>query len=604
MFNLRRWQFRLVCVLIFLVVVGGVFCSRVPFAIAKLPTQIVAQARFSDIQTHWAQSCITSLAQKRILNGYPDNSFRPNAPVTRAEYAALMTTAFPNVFKNVPTRSMPFRDVARGFWAYEAIRQVYAANFFAGYPDSTFRPEQKISRVQAIAALASGLNYPPARPVADTLSTFTDAQAIPDYAKATIAAATEKRLVVNYPNVKQLNPNQLASRGDIAALICRALPETTALVADQYIAGVEAPRSEIRGVWLTNVDSEAMFERDRLANTVQELAQRRFNTIYPAVWNWGYTLYPSKVAEQVIGVPFDPRPEAIGLNDRDMLKELIAQGHPRQLSIIPWFEFGFMAPADSELARLHPDWLTQRQDRTQVWQEGKYPRVWLNPFKPEVQAFISNLILEIVNHYDIDGIQFDDHFGLPYEFGYDDFTVALYQRENQGNLPPTDPQDPAWIRWRADKLTAFMAQLFQAIKARKPNVLVSLSPNNYSFSYSHSLQDWRTWEQRGLIEELVLQVYRDSRQGFLEELNRSEVQEARRHIPTAVGVLTGLKDRPVALKQIQDQVQLVRDQGFAGVSFFFYETMWNLSNEPVDDRKAAFGEMFSPALPRPRLNRS
>ncbi len=595
MLNLRHWQFRLICLFVFLLTVTGVLCSSVSPAFA--------QTRFSDIQGHWAQPCIEALTDRKIINGYPDRTFRPNSPVTRAEYAALLVTAFPGVVNaTIPSRDIQFRDIPGRFWAAGAISAAVNANFFSGYPDKTFRPNQNIPRVQVLAALASGVGYAPKQPVAETLAVFSDAQSIPDYAKNTIAGATEQRIVVNYPSVKQLNPNQPATRGDIAAFLCRALPGTTALVPDRYVAGKPAAQlSEIRGVWLTNIDSDVMFSRDRLTKTVQELADANLNTLYPAVWNWGYTLYPSETAKQTIGVAYDPRPEAVGLNDRDMLKEFVEQGHQRKLSVIPWFEFGFMAPADSELARLHPDWLTQRSDKTQVWQEGKYPRVWLNPFKPEVQKFISNLILELVNNYDIDGIQFDDHFGLPFEFGYDDFTVALYQKENAGKSPPVNAQDPAWTKWRADKITAFMTQVFESVKARKNHVLISLSPNNYDFSYTHSLQDWRTWEQTGLLEELVLQVYRDSLQGFADELMRPEVQAARSHIPTGVGILTGLKDRPVAFKQIQDQVQVVRDRKFAGVSFFFYETMWNLSGETVSDRRSAFAKLFSTTLYRPKF---
>ena len=592
MLNHRRWQFRLICLFGFLLTVTGVLCSSISPA--------SAQARFSDIQGHWAQPCIEALTDRKIINGYPDRTFRPNSPVTRAEYAALLVTAFPGLVNaTLPARDLKFRDIPDGFWAAGAIKSAVNANFFSGYPDQTFRPNQNIPRVQALVALAR--NSALKNPVSQTLAFFDDAQSIPDYAKNAIARLTEQRSVVNYPNVKQLNSNQPATRGDIAAFLCRALPGTAALVPAQYVAGSEAQLSEIRGVWLTNIDSNVMFSRDRLTKTVQELADANLNTLYPAVWNWGYTLYPSEAAKKTIGVAYDPRPEAVGLNDRDMLKEFVEQGHQRKLSVIPWFEFGFMAPADSELARLHPDWLTQRSDKTQVWQEGKYPRVWLNPFKPEVQKFISDLILELVNNYDIDGIQFDDHFGLPFEFGYDDFTVALYQKENAGKSPPANAKDPAWTRWRADKITAFMTQVFESVKARKHHVLISLSPNNYDFSYRHSLQDWRTWEQTGLLEELVLQIYRDSLQGFADELMRPEVQAARSHIPTSVGILTGLKDRPVAFKQIQDQVQIVRDRKFAGVSFFFYETMWNLSGETVSDRRSAFAKLFSTPLYRPKF---
>ncbi len=592
MLNRYRWQFRSLCFFIFLLTFIGVFLSKVP------PS--VSQTRFADIQNHWAQPCIETLTDRKIINGYSDGTFRPNNPVTRAEYATLLVNAFPGLVNaTLPGRDLQFRDVPQSYWAFGGIYQATIANFFSGYPDKTFRPNQNIPRVQALVALPRRSQNPA---TGEMLSTFTDAQTIPAYARDAIAGAVEQQLVVNYPNVKQFNPNQPATRAEIAAFLCRALPGTANLVPEQYVAGTpKSALSEIRGVWLTNIDSDVMFSRDRLTKTVQELADTHLNTLYPAVWNWGYTLYPSQTAKQAIGVAYDPRPEAVGLTDRDMLKEFVEQGHQRKLSVIPWFEFGFMAPADSELARLHPDWLTQRSDKTQVWQEGKYPRVWLNPFKPEVQTFISSLILELVNNYDIDGIQFDDHFGLPFEFGYDDFTVALYQKENAGKSPPADAQDPDWTKWRADKITAFMTQVFESIKARKNHVLISLSPNNYDFSYTHSLQDWRNWEQKGLLEELMLQVYQDSLAGFAEELMRPEVQAARSHIPTGVGILTGLKDRPVAFKQIQDQVQLVRDRQFAGVSFFFYETMWNLSGETVSDRRSAFAKLFSTPLYRPKF---
>jgi uncharacterized lipoprotein YddW (UPF0748 family) len=383
--------------------------------------------------------------------------------------------------------------------------------------------------------------------------------------------------------------------GAIALLLCLSLW----LFFTPRSPVIAASPSELRGVWITNVDSDVLFKANKMASAVQELARLNFNTLYPVVWNWGYTTYPSPVMQAAMGDAVDPRPDS--LRGRDMLAEMVQQARQNKLDILPWFEFGFMVPEDSALALRHPDWLTQKQDGTQFWMEGRWSRVWLNPFKPEVQQFIQNLVLEIVSRYDVDGIQFDDHFGLPAEFGYDDFTVALYRQET-GKTPPTNAKDPAWIRWRANKISDFTRRLFRAVKAQKPQATFSLSPNNYEFSLNHSLQDWRTWEQEGYIEELVLQVYRDSPQSFLAELNRPEVQAARRHIPVGVGVLTGLKKRMVSSQQVQDQVQVVRNQRM-GVSFFFYETLWNLTQEPVATRKAAFQRVFSTPATRPNLAR-
>ncbi len=609
-----RWQPKLFPLVLVLLMSWGIVLSSGALKPA------VAQSTFSDPQNAWARDCIHALVQRQLMRGYGDGTFRPDAVVTRAEFASMVSNAFPAL--SPVRRPAAFKDVPPGYWASNAIQSAYQKGFLSGYTQDQFNPGAPIARAQALGALAAGLRYETTQPIAQTLSAFTDRTDIPGYAQTAIAAAVEHGLVVNYPHTSQLNPTQPMSRAGMAVALCRALPDLAATVPAAYVISpiaaqpqptiqpisqptqptsqpATAPRTEIRGVWITNVDSAVLFDSAVLKDAVQQLAQLNFNTLYPVVWNWGYTTYPSAVAKQAIGASTDPRP--IGLDGRNALAELVQQGHQHGIAVIPWFEFGFMAPEDSALAIRHADWLTQKQDGTTVWQEGIYPRVWLNPFKPEVQQFIQDLILELVSNYDIDGIQLDDHFGLPYEFGYDDYTVQLYQRENQGKSPPTNPKDPGWVRWRADKITRFTAQLFQAIKARKNDVLLTLSPNNDDFSYNNSLQDWTTWQQQGLIEELVLQVYGDDLRTFTAQLNTPAIQTARRHIPTGVGILTGLRNRPVPMQRIREQIQAVRQQGFAGVSFFFYETLWHLAAEPERDRKAVLQSLFSSPVPRPNV---
>lgn len=371
---------------------------------------------------------------------------------------------------------------------------------------------------------------------------------------------------------------------------------------------------EIRGVWITNVDSDVLFARDRLATALKDLRQLNFNTIYPVVWNWGYTTYPSKVAQRVVGSSFMPKTsaglligrklgQAEGLEGRDVLQELVTTGHKQGLAVIPWFEFGLMAPATSDpagsaLAKRHPEWLTKKQDGSTTWKEGKDPRVWLNPFRSDVRRFIIDLVVEVVKNYDVDGIQFDDHFGLPHDFGYDLDTVALYKQDHQGKSPPKDTQNEEWVNWRADKITAFMRELFVAIKAVKPKAIVSISPNPQTFAKNFYLQDWAKWERQGLVEELLVQVYRDKMSSFINELNDPELKLASQHIPVGIGIMTGVKPAPVSIKQIQAQIAAVRDRKLAGVSFFFYESLWKLTAEPTSVRKQGFVKVFARPVAR------
>ena len=346
---------------------------------------------------------------------------------------------------------------------------------------------------------------------------------------------------------------------------------------------------EIRATWLTNIDSEILFSAQGIEQSLDRLNRINFNTVYPTVWQGGYSLYPSQVTERVYGERIDPD---FRLRDRDMLQETIVKGHQLGMTVIAWFEFGFMQPADSPLAKQHPEWLTERRDGTKVELKGEDRMVWLNPFHPEVQQFILDLAREIVSNYDVDGIQFDDHFGLPVAFGYDDYTSRLYQQDVM-LTPPEQARDSFWVRWRADQLNEFMEQLYYTIKAADPNCIVSVSPNPLHFALPAHLQDWLTWEERGYVDELVLQLYRPNMERFIDELQRTEVQLANSNIPVAIGILSGLKNRPAPIELIEKQVQEARSRGFDGVSFFFYESLWQWGEASPTEREKALYNLFS-----------
>ncbi|MEB3323004.1 MAG: glycoside hydrolase family 10 protein [Synechococcaceae cyanobacterium] len=355
----------------------------------------------------------------------------------------------------------------------------------------------------------------------------------------------------------------------------------------------QAARPEIRGVWMTLNDMATLRDRSRMQEAVAKLAELNFNTLYPVAWNGGYAYYPSEVTQREGIQRFTFR----GLDGQDVLGELIAEAHQRGLLVMPWFEFGFMAPPTSELALRHPAWLTRKQDggKTSISAGGEV--VWLNPFRPEVQKFITDLVVEIVSKYDADGIQFDDHMSLPSEFGYDDYTLSLYSGET--GRSPNSPQDPAWVRWRADRISAFMERLHKAIEARRPNTIVSVSPNYYDFAYKLQLQDWLGWVRRRIVDEIVVQIYRSDMESFLPQLNRGELGETRARIPTAIGIMSGQRTRPVPMELIGAQVRAAREKGL-GVAFFYFESLWNRAAEPPESRQAAFLELFPAPAPRGR----
>ncbi len=173
---------------------------------------------FPDIAGHWAQAYIQALASRGVISGFPDGTFKPNDPVTRAQFAAIINKAFAP-----PAREScgSFGDVSSSFWGFEAIRTACRGGFLAGYPGNVFRPDQRIPRVQALVALVSGLNLRSEN--TSVLSVYTDQGQIPSWATTAIAGATQNGLVVNYPNTNRLNPSQEASRAEVAAFVYQAL---------------------------------------------------------------------------------------------------------------------------------------------------------------------------------------------------------------------------------------------------------------------------------------------------------------------------------------------------------------------------------------------
>nr|WP_317105914.1 DUF1565 domain-containing protein [Chroococcidiopsis sp. SAG 2025] len=189
-----------------------------PKRISGKVTFTPAQFALRDIKGLWAQPYIEALAAKNIIAGFPDGTFKPDEPVTRAQFAAIVSKAF------TPKGQRPavnFQDVQRKYWGYQAIQTAYQGGFVAGYPGNLFEPEQKIPRVQALVSLANGLKL--SADNSSAIAVYTDAAQIPNYATQPVAAATQKQLVINYPTPTQLNPNREATRAEVAAFVYQAL---------------------------------------------------------------------------------------------------------------------------------------------------------------------------------------------------------------------------------------------------------------------------------------------------------------------------------------------------------------------------------------------
>ncbi|MEW5856565.1 MAG: S-layer homology domain-containing protein [Cyanobacteriota bacterium] len=190
----------------------------VPVPTASAPAKPID---FSDIpDNYWARPYIQALVERDILAGFTDGTFRPDQPITRAEFTAPLRKAFG---QKPAQNALNFKDVPSGYWAETGIKQAVATGFLKGYPGNRFLPNQEIPRAQVLVALASGLGLKPPSNPAQVLQTYQDANEIPQYAISGVAASTAAGIAINYPNQNLLKPNQAATRAEVAAAIYQAL---------------------------------------------------------------------------------------------------------------------------------------------------------------------------------------------------------------------------------------------------------------------------------------------------------------------------------------------------------------------------------------------
>ena len=202
------------------VVAAGV--APVSPAPATVPTApIAAVTSFPDVPPdYWASPFVEELAKRGITVGSADGTFRPEQLVTRAEYAVLVQKAFD---KQESQGAIAFTDIPANFWATPAIDAAVKQGFLKGYPDGGFQPNKEISRLQVLLSLVNGLGLPRPDQPESVLTLFQDSAQIPEWAVPAAGTAAESNIVVNYPALDQLKPDQPTTRAEVAALIYQAL---------------------------------------------------------------------------------------------------------------------------------------------------------------------------------------------------------------------------------------------------------------------------------------------------------------------------------------------------------------------------------------------
>jgi uncharacterized lipoprotein YddW (UPF0748 family) len=280
-----------------------------------------------------------------------------------------------------------------------------------------------------------------------------------------------------------------------------------------------SPKREMRGVWIAsvlNIDypsvstSSEDFLKDEWLRILEKHKAMGINALFVQIRPSADALYRSSL------VPWSyyltGKSGLAPAHDFDPLEFMIATAHSAGFEFHAWLN-PYRAAMDNQSAslfaenhvmRTHPDWCI-RYNKRHI----------LNPGLPEVRAHFNEVVAEIVQNYDIDGIHFDDYF-YPYKNGNEEFADgAAYQQYGSGFNSLAD--------WRRNNVDMMVSDISKLIKRIKPRVQFGISPfgvwrNSYRdpegsdthaglTCYDDLYADVRKWMREGWIDYVVPQVY-------------------------------------------------------------------------------------------------
>jgi hypothetical protein len=183
---------------------------------------------FSDVANHWSAQAINEMSARMIVKGTGDGQYRPSQMITRAEFAAVLVRGL-----GLPrtTGDTSFSDVTARDWYSDAVQTAASNQLIAGYEDGTFRPNDTITREQAMVIIARAMTLTgleatlPSIAVDETLLPYTDADSASAWALNGIARNLQAGVVYGKSH-DTLAPLESVTRAEVAVIIRRLLQQS------------------------------------------------------------------------------------------------------------------------------------------------------------------------------------------------------------------------------------------------------------------------------------------------------------------------------------------------------------------------------------------
>lgn len=352
--------------------------------------------------------------------------------------------------------------------------------------------------------------------------------------------------------------------------------------------------AEWRGAWVTSW-SKGFYTAEEIDRTIADAKTGGLNALVVEVRKVGDAYYQSDLEPVGPEVPdgFDP------------LAYAIEKGHAEGMQICAWLVVnrvwkGANPPADPKhVIAAHPEWRSLSYDGKTANEEG----VYADPGIPEYREHFANVCADIARRYAVDAIHYDYVRYPEKEWGYAPLALERYYAETGATGKP-EIDDPKWLAWKRDQMTALVTLAREKIKAANPSVKIQAStivwglcPENFEDAtpYVKVCQDWKLWMERGLVDENCPMVYakegeewyRNYFRGWLEGVKKWSAGR-----PSYIGISSGFN----TAEQMIQQIEATREAGHPGFLFFAFN-----ESEGRSAKAAAIGKAIGPA-PKIEIN--
>ncbi len=359
----------------------------------------------------------------------------------------------------------------------------------------------------------------------------------------------------------------------------------------------QTPKREFRGVWLTTVNNldwpshnslSVAEQKKELIDILDNLQQLHFNAVIFQIRPTADAFYQSET--EPWSVYLTGKQGNAPEQNFDPLQFIIKECHQRGMELHAWMNPFRIAQKSSDelspenIARRHPEWVVTYGSKQ-----------YLNPGIPEVRQYLNEIVIEVIENYEVDAIHFDDYF-YPYP-------IAGKTFPDEKEFQQYGKQFESIENWRRDNVDQIIETIHNSIKLNKPTVKFGISPfgvwKNYedndqisgsvtsagNTNYDNLYADVIKWQQKGWIDYMIPQIYWEIGHPAVDYItlkNWWSENSFGHHVYIGHAIYKAMDSNKIAWQnpnEIPEQVKIARrSEAIQGSAFFRY---YHLKQNPL-----------------------